>query len=178
DKKAAEAYITGIFRNLNRGEQYQLTYLEPFSAGLWEAGFPAELDGVYNDYDAIKVFFSPEQEKIAALTVHHTPYEGSGEVAITAEQAKTIVQEKISFSGNAQAQEAVLVFTKPIPFFEQEKEGIDSVPGEAFFAENKVVKAWKVTLLIENTTEYGWDTTVYVFVDCATGDIVGGDGLR
>lgn len=168
DRKLAESYITQIYRNLDLSDGYELAYLEIFDDSMWEANFVKKIDGIYNYYDSIKIFFSPNQEKIAALRVHSTTYNNSeistASTNISENDIITIIKENFSNINNNDITDIELVFTKPNNFFTRQA-------GTDVIFENYVIKAWKVTIEKDNTT-------TFAFIDYNTGNIVGGDQIK
>lgn len=179
-KIEAKNFIVSFYNNLNVSHDYELAYLEPADDGIWEADFAKKVDGIYNYYDSIKIFFSPEQEKIAALRVHSTEYvasenstmatsystksNSSENICISELEAKDAVKASFPEINYNDIKEMELVFTKPNDFFTGEY-------GTGINFENIVVKAWKVT--VEKDSQI-----TFVYVDSITGDVVGGGQLK
>lgn len=168
NRELAESYITQIYQNLNLSDGYELAYLEIFDDSMWEANFVKKIDGIYNYYDSIKVFFSPNQGKIAALRVHSTTYNNSEISTVSTNISENdiinIMKENFSDINNNDITDIELVFTKPNNFFTRQA-------GTDVIFENYVVKAWKVTIEKNNTT-------TFAFIDYNTGNIVGGDQIK
>lgn len=168
DKSIAKTFITNFYNNLDISHDYELEYLERFDDSMWEADFVKKLDGLYNYYDSIKIFFSPEQQKIAALRIHSTSYDNDGIATlsenITEAEAKNIVKEQFENISDNQITNIELTYIKPNNFFTRQA-------GSDIISSNVVVKAWKVT--IEQDA-----TTTFVFVDFSTGNILGGDQVK
>lgn len=170
-KIEAENFIMKFYDNLNVSHDYELAYMEIADEGIWEADFAKKIDGIYNYYDSIKIFFSPEQEKIAALRIHSSEYsipESSLQTiqtsSLTIEEAKRIVKQNFSNISDEDILNVELVFTKPNNFFTKES-------GSDIVYENIVTKAWKISVNKDSKTGY-------IFIDCLTGNIVGGDQIK
>lgn len=164
----AERYITELYRNLDISHDYELIYLEKFDDCLWEADFTKKMDDIYNDYDSIKIYFSPEQQKIAAMRVHSTY-----NTPIVSENTKNEVKKSDVFGILQQnfdniTEKSIIniekVYTKPNNFFTKKDYG-------DIISENRIVKAYKVKLTFDNEI-------FFVFIDINTGNIVGGDQLK
>lgn len=168
DKSIAETFIVNFYNNLDISHDYELAYLEVFDDSMWEADFVKKVDGIYNYYDSIKIFFSPEQQKIATLRVHSTSYSNDGittaNLDITEDEAKNIVKENFENVSNNEITNVELIFEKPNNFFTRQA-------GDEVISENNVVKAWKVTIEKDSTT-------TYAYVDLTTGEIIGGDQIK
>lgn len=162
DKSVAETFIVNFYNNLDISHDYELAYLEVFDDSMWEADFVKKVDGIYNYYDSIKIFFSPDQQKIAALRVHSTSYVNDGittaNLDITANEAKNIVKENFENIYDNEITNVELIFAKPNNFFTRQA-------GDEVISENNVVKVWKVT--IEKDA-----TTTYAYVELSNGNII------
>lgn len=168
DKNIAENFIVNFYNNLNISHDYELAYLEVFDDSMWEADFVKKVDNIYNYYDSIKIFFSPEQQKIAALRIHSSSYPSSNISTLSTNisdlEAKDIVKDNFANINDSNIKNKEIVFTKPNNFFTRQA-------GDDIISENNVVKAWKITLEKDSTT-------TFVFVDYSTGNIIGGEQVK
>lgn len=152
-KNEAKNFITAKYAELNLPSEYDLVYLEKLDDVLWEADFQKEYDGVYNKYEAVKVFFTPETKEIAALSVFDTPYEDSEEINITSEEAKNKATEDLEL--NSEIVDSELTIVQGNEYFNEE-------------TDTDLHKAW-----VLSTKE-----NEFVFVDASTGNIIGGDCIN
>lgn len=168
NKEYAKKYITELYNNLDISHDYELTYLEIFDEYLWEAGFTKKIDNIYNIYDSIKVYFTPEQKKIAAMRIHSTYntqiVNVNTENIVPEKDIINIIQENFENIKEKDISKVEIVYTKPNNFFTKKDYG-------DIISENKIVKAYKITITLN-------DKTIYVFVDINTGNIIGGDMLK
>lgn len=170
NKSEAKDFIINFYNNLDISHDYELAYLEVFDDSMWEADFVKKVDGIYNYYDSIKILFSPEQEKIAALRIHNTSYNNTTNTmiannsSITELDAKNIVKDNFTNIKDNEIINTELVYTKPNNYFTREI-------GSDVISENIVKKAWKVT--VEQDSK-----TTYIYIDSASGNIIGGDQIK
>ena len=146
-------FITAKYAELNLPSEYDLVYLEKFDDVLWEADFQKEYNGVYNKYEAVKVFFTPETKEIAALSVFDTPYSDEKEVNITSEEAKNKANDNLELDSKIVDSELTIV------------------QGNEYFNEETDTDLHKAWVLSTEKNEF-------VFVDASTGDIIGGDCIN
>lgn len=167
DVLSAKSFITDTLSKLNLTTEYSLVNLEKFGDNLWEAVFATKIDGLINYYDSVKIYFCPLQKKIAALRVHSSKYVAndfsSRDTSISEKDAQAIVVTTFTDVSQENIISITPVLTKPNNFFTRKN-------GEDILTENKVTKAWCVTL--KN------DTTCLVYIDCITGNIIGGDCIK
>lgn len=152
-KTEAKSFITSKYKELELPSNYKLVYLEKFDDVIWEADFQKEYDGVYNKYEAVKIFFIPETKEIAALTVFDTPLTDNKEVNISVEEAKKEVENNLKLDSKIVNSE------------------LDIVQGNEYFNGNSDKDLHKAWVLTTKDSES-------VFVDASTGDIVGGDCIN
>ncbi|MCI8965334.1 MAG: hypothetical protein HFJ43_03150 [Clostridia bacterium] len=152
-KNEAKDFITAKYAELNLPSEYDLVYLEKFDDVLWEADFQKEYNGVYNKYEAVKVFFTPETKEIAALSVFDTPYSDEKEVNITSEEAKNKANDNLELDSKIVDSELTIV------------------QGNEYFNEETDTDLHKAWVLSTEKNEF-------VFVDASTGDIIGGDCIN
>ena len=166
NKEYAKKYIMQLYNNLDISHDYDLIYLEKFDECLWEADFAKKIDNIYNDYDSIKIFFSPEQKKIAAMRIHSTYNTKitNSKNTINEKDVMSIILNNFEDIKENDILKVETVYTKPNNFFTKQNYG-------DIIYENKIVKAYKVTIVTN-------DTTIYVFIDLNTGNIIGGDQLK
>lgn len=154
DKAIAQKYITSKYSELKLPSEYKLVYLEKFDDYVWEADFQKEYNGVYNMYESVKVFFNPENQEIVALTLFDEPYTANEEAKLDSETATETATSSLNI----------------------EKENIkDSeltlIKANNYYGDNNdksIHKAWVLTTNEEDK----------IFVDAATGKIIGGDSFN
>lgn len=166
-KETAEAFALEVYDSLDFKSNHELADLNKFGDNLWEAVFATKIDGVFNYYDSVKVYFCPIQKKIAALRVHSSEYQESilstRSVSLSMQGAKQAVIDNFSDITLDDITDVEIEFTKPNNFFTR-------ADGTELVSTNEVVKTWKVTVKK--------DYTYFVFIDAETGDVIGGDRIK
>ena len=151
-KDEAREFITNKYEELNLPEDYDLVYLEKIDDYTWEADFQKKYGDVYNMYEAVKVFFTPENNEINALTVFDEPYENET-TQITTGEAKEIVSNELNIDSKIVSEELTII--KPNDYFENS-------------TDKNLHKAWILTT----------ENDEYIYVDAIDGDVIGGDCIN
>ena len=91
DESSAREFILGMYSELSLPVGYELTYLAKLDDSLWEADFSQKYGDIYNKYESVKIFFSPDLQEIAALTIFN-------EKAVVSARSTTISDKILSVS--------------------------------------------------------------------------------
>lgn len=154
DKSIAQNFITGKYSQMNLPSEYKLVYLEKFDDYVWEADFQKEYNGVYNMYEAVKVFFNPENQEIVALTVFDEPYTANEEAKLDSETATETATNSLNIEKET-IKDSELTLIKANNYYGNNND-------------KSIHKAWVLTTNEEDK----------IFVDAATGKIIGGDSFN
>ena len=166
NKEDVKNYIDSVYNDLKLDSSYDLVYLEKFDGALWEADYQKEYDGIYTPYEAVKIIFSPIEQKIASLKVFDMKYTLEQENNITEETAKSVFASSNlsrSFTTNNSQLTSEIVFIRPNNLTESNRRN-----GSKVLFNNTIRKAWKIT----NSDDLS------LYVDIESGEIIGGDKLR
>lgn len=204
DKQEVENLIQEIYQKLGGTEEYKLANLQKNGitdgTNLWQGDFCKNYDGITNIYECIRLTIIPEIKHLWGLNIFDTKTENNP-VEISKEQAIEIAKSKAKNLGknldNIKNITAELKFEKMNTFvYSQEVAGeninsveknkieseteksttiqtIDDLVG--YRAENLVRKVWRVE--IEYYNELFKELDAY-FVDCTTGEVIGGDAIK
>ena len=127
---------------------------------LWEADFSKKYGDIYNKYESVKIFFSPDTQEIAALTIFNEKAEESSTLArtasLTADNAKNVATTNLNITDD-KILDVYQGFERANGFYSNEELDLSK----------KVYNVWIVKYLTENTT-----ATCYI--DINSGDIIGG----
>lgn len=152
-KSEAREFITNKYEELNLPDDYDLVYIEKIDDYTWEADFQKKYDDVYNMYEAVKVFFTPDNNEIVALTVFDEPYENNAQTQVTTSEAKEIVNKELNIDSKIVSEELTII--KPNNYFENSND-------------KDLHKAWILTT----------EDDEYIYVDAINGDVIGGDCIN
>ena len=72
-KEAVKQTVQAMYENLNLPSDYSLVYAEKFSDALWEVDFAKMYGDIYNEYECVKIFYYPGENRIFALKVFNEP---------------------------------------------------------------------------------------------------------
>ncbi len=159
---------------------------------LWQADFCKEYDGLYNDYQCVRITFIPEIKQISIYTLFDYKTENNP-IEIEKEKAIEIAKAKAKELNNDESKikqiNAELKFEK-INAYVYAQEELSNINNEAntvnetkiqsidnkygYKTEELVRKVWRVEI------EYYSNFTKKdaYFVDCTTGEILGGDAIK
>lgn len=195
-KQEAEKVAKQLYAKLGYQEnEYEIASLErnliTEDSCLWQVDFCKKYDDLYNWYQCVRITFVPEIEKIKMLTLFDYDFENNP-VEISKEQAIQIATDKatqLGKEGNRVKSITVeleikkmnsYVYAQENPIEPEIVEIIDentSIYQAAHYAyrtEYIVRKVWNVK--IEYISDFA--SCDSYFVDCTTGEIIGGDALR
>lgn len=160
NETTARAFITNLYEELALPIDYELTYLVKMDDSLWEADFSKKYGDIYNKYESVKIFFSPDTQEIAALTIFNEKAEESSTLvrttSLTADNAKNVAITNLNITDD-KILDVYQGFERANGFYSNEELDLSK----------KVYNVWIVKYLTENTT-----ATCYI--DINSGDIIGG----
>lgn len=203
NKEDIEKTIKEMYQDIGYSDQYKLTALQKNAitddTNLWQGDFCKMYDGIVNEYECIRLTIIPEIKHLWSLNIFNTKTENNL-VEISKEEAIRIAKTKSKSLGkdenNIKNITAELKFEKMNTFvYSQEVyaentnstssnksnnnsnittiQSIDNTYG--YRTENLVRKVWRVE--IEYNNKLFKDLEAY-FVDCTTGEILGGDAIK
>lgn len=162
DDTAVKEKAIKIFNNLNNiyKNNYELIYLEKFDDEIWRVGFAKKYNNLVNKSENIKFSFCPETEEIVTLVINNTEFDNN-EIVLTENDARNIAQPYLNKS-IANNMNIKIEIVKP-NYFYAEKSKDDSI----YTNINRTRRAYVCTF--DNEAESK------VYIDCTTGEIIGGD---
>ena len=157
DESSAREFILGMYSELSLPVGYELTYLAKLDDSLWEADFSQKYGDIYNKYESVKIFFSPDLQEIAALTIFNEKAVVSARsTTISETDARNIVIETLNVPSDK-----ILSVSQGF----ERANGLYS--NETLDLTKKVYNVWIVNYEFENTT-------ASCFIDINSGNIIGG----
>ena len=205
NREEAEAVANEIYLSLGytKGE-YILADLSKNAitddTNLWQADFCKEYDGIYNYYQDIRITFIPETKDIVILTIFDEDFENNP-LVITKEEAVEIAKQKAKSLGKDEDMvknvTAKLDIRKMNAYVYSQEQTAIPKPDEntttdinentttisttddiaVYDAEDIVRKVWVVEIEYKEN-EYAFTEKDMYFVDCTTGEIIGGDSIK
>lgn len=153
---------------------YALTHLEKYDGQYWSYEYCREVEpGIFNQYEMVRVAINPVSGRLTGCTVFYVPLlddHAPGQERITQEQAEQIVLDNIpkEVEGmNMTQAETRIVF----PNWIYTEYG--SLPNRR--ASEVTRWAWVLVYEKENSE---FTEQIRVYVDCYTGEILGGDATK
>ncbi len=145
-----------LYKTLGINKEYELYFIEKFDDELWTAYFAKKVNGIYNNFQSVRVTFAPADNEVVYLVVKDEECDDN-EVVIQKKEAEQIAIEIIKADQKAKC-DTELTFMRANNFFTEEN-----------FAEyqksNIIRKCWIVTV----------NEKYIVYVDCTNGEVIGGD---
>ena len=176
-------------------DEYKLSYVscnlvdDEEKAYMWYITFAKEYDGMFNEYQSVNMTIIPKINKVTHLSIENEPFENNP-IEISEEQAIEIAKEK----------DKVINTENYIQNNIESKISIVRVNPEVYLKENNLENGVETTTLKDGTT-YSYNTykmngrvrKAYVisisyenrpfdiprtyYVDCTTGEVIGGDDI-
>lgn len=199
NKEDVKKVIEEMYKSLGYTDEYMLVYLNKVAitdnTNLWQGDFCRIYDGIVNEYECIRLTIIPEIKHMWGLNIFDYETQNNP-VEITEEQAIQIVKDKAKSFGkdenNIKDITVELKFEKMNAFiysreiYEEsineikENETVDTTIQSTddiygYRTDNLVRKVWRVE--IEYINDLYKEKDAY-FVDCTTGEIIGGDSIR
>jgi len=152
-----------IFKSIEIEEanNYKLTLLEEFDEEIWRAEFHKYYDGKKCIGESVKFSFAPENNEIVTLAINNNKYENN-EIKITQEEANEIAKDYLNISSATEMTMSVEI-VKPNYFYRQILEKDSNIYANI----NECRNAYVFTFNNEAQSK--------VYVDCTTGEVIGGD---
>lgn len=198
-KDEVEKIANEIYINLGYKEgEYKLKDLRKNlitnDTNLWQADFCKEYDGLYNDFECVRITFVSEIKQLSIYTLFDYKTENNP-VEIEKEEAIEIAKDKAKELGKDESRikeiKTELKFEKVNSFIytqenqktqqakeqaiiENETQTQNINTGYGYKTQDLVRKVWRVD--IEYYSDFA-EIDSY-FVDCTTGEILGGDAVK
>lgn len=192
NKQEAEKLIKEMYLKLGYKEgEYELSSLQKNritdDANIWQADFCKKYDGIYNPYQCIRISIIPEVNHLLMLNIFDYNFENNP-IVISQDEATEIAKEKAIELRNdktIQKIETKLDIKKMNSYvYSREQynnnnlnnitDSLNTDDFTVYKTEDIVRKVWVVEITYEN--DIFTDKDMY-FVDCTTGEIIGGDSI-
>lgn len=148
-----------LYKKLNMNLKYELYYIEMFDDELWTAYFAENIDGLYNDFKSVRVTFAPADEEVVYI-VNKDENCDNNEVKISKDDAESIARNKFDIDETLTCK-IELKFIRENDFF--------NARNYTEYKKSDIIrKAWIVTI----------NQKYIVYVDCANGNVIGGDCIE
>lgn len=195
NRQEAEKIINEMYLKLGYKEkEYELASLEKNGisddTNIWQADFCKKYDGIYNNYQCIRISVIPEVNHLLMLTIFDYDFENNP-IVITQNEATEIAKNKASElrkDAKIESIETKLDIKKMNTYVYsreqsvEEKDNLDVINETtditdftSYRSEDIVRKVWVIKISYAN--DLFTDMDIY-FVDCTTGEIIGGDSTK
>lgn len=194
----AEKIAKQIYNELGyKDGEYELSSLKKNSVtddtNLWGADFCKKYDGIYNIYQCVRITFIPEIKQLAIYTLFDDEFENNP-IVITQAEAEEIAKNKaLSMRPDKMIKNIdvkldirkmnTFVYSQEQSIIEKEENVVDTNTtvtkdtsnNQVYVTDDIVRKVWVVEITYENDLFTDKDS---YFVDCTTGEIIGGDSVK
>lgn len=175
DKETARKIVLKLYNIVSDSKEYELKTLQRLAVSdnscLWQADFCKKYDGIYNDYQCIRITFIPETEQIKMINIFDEEFENNP-IVITEDEAIKIVKNKLQGEEIANIN-CELKIEQMNPYVYIQENPLEG--GQAYKMDRIVRKVWSIECTIKkNTIEY----KEKYYVDATTGEIIGGDATK
>ena len=170
----AEALARRYYEALPVEQGYVMTHVEKYDAQYWSYDFSREVEpGVYNQYEMVRVAVNPVSGRLTGCTVFCVPLlddHEPGQERITQEQAEQIARDcpSLDLEGMTLTKAEVAIALPNWNYTEYQDN-----PNHR--ASDVTRWAWVLVYEKENSE---FTEQVRVYVDCWTGEILGGDATK
>ena len=144
-----------LYNSLNLNNNYEFRYLEMFDDELWTVYFADKIDGIYNDFKAVKFTFSPVDEKIKHLVISDELIENS-KINVSEKEAINIALKELGIQKHLECKTDI-GFVRPNNY-------LKTKDYSSYKLSAVVKKAWIVTV----------DNKFVIHVDVSNGKVIGG----
>lgn len=164
-----------LYNIVTQSKEYELRSIQKVSVTddscLWQADFCKKYDGIYNDYQCIRITFIPETKQIKMLNIFDEDFENNP-IVISEEDAIEIVKNKLQ-DENILEINCELKIEKMNPYVYMQDNPIEGT--NAYKMERIVRKVWSITCILNKNNIKQQEK---YYVDVTTGEIIGGDAIK
>lgn len=186
NREQVEKIIKEMYLKLGyKDGEYELSSLEKNKisedANIWQADFCKKYDGIYNPYQCIRISIISEVNHLLMLNIFDYEFENNP-IIISQEDATQIAKEKAiqlrndKIIKNIDTKLDIKKMNSYVYSREQYNNETSNINDNTFYKTDDIIrKVWVVDITYENNMFT--DKDIY-FVDCTTGEIIGGDSIR
>lgn len=139
-------------------KEYKINGIEQFDDELWIANFSKDYDGLKNNFESVKLVFSPTNKEVKIVSIIENGTFENNAIEITEEQAVATAKENVNIDAKCNVK---LEIVMPNYFFEDAEDYL------LYEKNNNPRTAYVVEFDNEEHTR--------VYIDATTGEIIGGD---
>lgn len=144
-------------------QAYEMVYLEEYDEGIWRAGFIKKYGDLLNYGESVKFHFIPETREIWILGINNIEY-ANNEVLVSEATVRNIANKYLEKSV-ATDMKIYLDIVRPNELFSSNELRKDKV-----YSFGQVMRKAYVC-------EFNNDAKTQLYIDCTTGQLIGGDAI-
>lgn len=167
-KEEAIAVAKEIYKDLEYEKKYELVEIKRIGQGKWEAYFSVKYNGIFNDYQSIRITFFTETKELIMLNIFDYDFENNP-FEITEEIAINIVENKYGENNIKEISAKKDIRQMNTIMYQKE----NSLQDGEYRISNIVRNVWNVKV-VDKQNEF----VEYYYVDATTGEIIGGNQIK
>lgn len=193
----AEKIAKQIYYELGyKDGEYELSSLKKNSitddTNLWGADFCKKYDGIYNIYQCVRITFIPEIKQLTIYTLFDDEFENNPIVISQPEAVEIAKNKALSMRPDSEIKKIdskldirkmnTFVYSQEQSIIERDNNIISNTTtiqntddNQVYVTNETVRKVWVVEITYKNDLFTDKDS---YFVDCTTGEIIGGDSVK
>lgn len=153
-----------IFNSLNIEEKdkYEMVFLEKFDDEIWRTGFSKKYDKLVNNGQSVRFSFAPESNEIVTLSINDIKYDNNP-IVLTENEAVKIAESIVPESIKNLEHKIYINIVSPNYYFYKNT-----------LKDNEIYK--KINVMRKAyVCEFSDESKTQVYIDCTTGEIIGGN---
>lgn len=171
----AREIAMSLYSTVSDSKDYELKSVQKLAitddSCLWQADFCKKYEGIYNDYQCIRITFIPEIQEIKMINIFNEEFENNL-IVITEDEAIEIVKNKLHGEKIININ-CELKIEKMNPYVYIQDNPLEE--NQAYKMERIVRKVWSIECTVKRNNI---EQKEKYYVDVTTGEIIGGDSIK
>lgn len=175
DKSEVKKIAIELYQKIAESNDYELKDFQKVniteSSCLWQADFCKKYDGVYNDYQCVRITFIPETKEVKTINIFDEEFDNNP-IVITKDEAIGLIKNRLQ-GAEIKSINCELKIEKMNPYMYMQENPLGK--DEAYKMKRKVRKIWLVECVVKKNNV---EQNEKYYVDTTTGEIIGGSGMN
>lgn len=175
DKSEVKKIAIELYQKIAESNDYELKDFQKVnvteSSCLWQADFCKKYDGVYNDYQCVRITFIPETKEVKMINIFDEEFDNNP-IVITKDEAIELIKNRLQ-GAEIKSINCELEIEKMNPYMYMQENPLGK--DEAYKMKRKVRKIWLVECVVKKNNV---EQNEKYYIDTTTGEIIGGSGMN